>query len=634
MPHGYNGKILHVDLTNSRLEMEEPSEGFYRKYMGGSAMGMYYVLRDTPIGVDPLAPENVLTVMASVVTGALISGQSRINVNARSPLTGTIGDSQSGGFFPANLKFAGIDGIVVTGRSPKPVYLTVIDGEVAFRDAGHLMGKLTGEVEAILKEELDDPKIHILQHGPGAENGVLFSALMSMANRANGRTGMGLVMASKNLKAIVIKGSKKMEMADRDGLKALMKAGPGLLKENPDVEDCGKYGTASCMNVHNEVGAQPYLNYNQGQWDRAVDISGETMYDTILKKRETCYACIVRCKRTVEVAEPPYKVDPLYGGPEFETLSTFGTYCGINDLAAVCRANQTCNEYGIDTITCGATISFAIECFEKGVIGLEETGGLELRFGDPDVMLEVLQQIVTNSGALGPVLSQGSARAAEKWGPEAADCLITVKGMEAPAHMPQWKKSLGVIYAVNPFGADHQSSEHDPNYEEGSTDLILGHLAEIGLTEVQKPESLEPEKVRFAIKTQIFFSLLDTLELCQFVWGPAWELYGPLQTVELVRTVTGWDVDIDELMRVGERRLNMLRAYNAREGFGRKDDRLPKKFFKALEGGGPFAGKALDKEEYDRAISLYYEMAEWTEDGVPAPAKLLDLGLEWVEMPS
>ena len=336
----------------------------------------------------------------------------------------------------------------------------------------------------------------------------------------------------------------------------------------------------------------------------------------------------------VEVTEPPYKVDPLYGGPEFETLSTFGTYCGINDLAAVCRANQTCNEYGVDTITCGATISFAIECFEKGIIGLEETGGLELRFGDADVMLEVLQQIVTNSGALGPVLSQGSALAAEKWGPEAADCLITVKGLEAPAHMPQWKKGLGLIYAVNPFGADHQSSEHDPNYEEGSTDLILGHLAEIDLTEVQKPESLEPEKVRFAIKTQIFYSLLDTLELCQFVWGPAWSLYGPSQTVDLVRTVTGWDVSLDELMRAGERRLNMLRAYNAREGFGRKDDKLPKKFFKALKGSGPFAGKALDKEEYERALNLYYEMADWTEDGVPAPAKMLELGLEWVEMPA
>jgi len=634
MPYGYNGKILHVDLTNSRLEMEEPSEDFYRKYMGGSAMGMYYILRDTPIGVDPLAPENVLTVMASVVTGTLISGQSRVNVNARSPLTDTIGDSQSGGFFPANLKFAGIDGIVVTGRSPKPVYLTVIEGKVALGEAGHLMGKLTGEVEAILKEELDDPKVQILQHGPAAENGVLFSALMSMANRANGRTGMGLVMASKNLKAIVVKGTKKMEMADRDGLKALMKAGPGLLKENADVEDCGTFGTAACVNVHNEVGAQPFLNYNQGQWDRAVDVSGETMYDTILKKRDTCYACIVRCKRVVEVTEPPYKVDPLYGGPEFETLSTLGTYCGINDLAAVCKANQACNEYGIDTITCGATISFAMECFEKGIIGLEETGGLELRFGDADAMLEVLQQIVTNSGALGPVLSQGSARAAEKWGPEAADCLITAKKLEAPAHMPQWKKGLGLIYAVNPFGADHQSSEHDPNYEEGTTDLILGHLAEIDLTEVQEPESLEPEKVRFAIKTQIFYSLLDTLELCQFVWGPAWSLYGPLQTVELVRTVTGWDVGIDELMRAGERRLNMLRAYNAREGFGRKEDKLPKKFFKALEGGGPFAGKALDKDEYERAISHYYELADWTKDGVPAPAKMLELGLEWVEMPS
>ncbi len=469
---------------------------------------------------------------------------------------------------------------------------------------------------------------------PRAENGVLFSALMSMANRAAGRTGMGLVMASKNLKAIVVKGTKKMEMADRDGLKAIMKAGPGLMKENEDVDGCGTFGTASCMNIHNEVGAQPTSTTTKASGIAPWTSAARPCTTPSSKNATPVTPVSFAANGWSRSPRPPSRWIPLYGGPEFETLSTFGTYCGINDLAAVARANQTCNEYGVDTITCGATISFAMECFEKGIIGLEETGGLELRFGDAEVMLEVLQQIVTNSGALGPVLSQGSARAAEKWGPEAADCLITVKGLEAPAHMPQWKKGLGLIYAVNPFGADHQSSEHDPNYEEGSTDLILGHLAEIGLTEPQKPESLEPEKVRFAAKTQIFYSLLDTLELCQFVWGPAWSLYGPSQTVDLVRTVTGWDVSIDELMRVGERRLNMLRAYNAREGFGRKDDKLPKKFFKALKGSGPFAGKALDKEEYERALSLYYEMADWTEDGVPAPAKMLDLGLEWVEMPS
>ena len=316
------------------------------------------------------------------------------------------------------------------------------------------------------------------------------------------------------------------------------------------------------------------------------------MYDTILKKRDTCYACVVRCKRVVEIKEGPHQVDPLYGGPEYETLGTFGSYCGVSDLAAISVANQICNEYGVDTISCGATIAFAMECFEKGIIGPEQTGGLELRFGNADAMLEALQQIVENRGPLGPLLSQGSERAAKAWGPAAEACLITVKGQEAPAHMPQAKKSLALIYAVNPFGADHQSSEHDPMYEEEAADLYLNRLAELDLKEPPAAGSLGPEKVRFAAYTQIFYSILDTLELCQFVWGPAWTLYGPTEMVELVRAVTGWQVSLYELMKVGERRLNMLRYFNAREGFTRKEDTLPKKFFQPLAGEGPTAGSS------------------------------------------
>ena len=226
-----------MNLTDGKLEVEEPPEAFYRKYMGGSAMGLYYILRDMPAGVDALAPENVLALMLSVTTGAPISGQSRLNVNAKSPVSGGIGDSQSGGFFPAELKFAGFDGIVVKGRSHKPMYLSILHGETKLQDAAHLMGKVTGEVDAVLKEEVGDSKAEILQYGPGAENGVLYSSLLSMANRNNGRTGMGLVMASKNLKAIVVRGKQKVEIADQPALSALHKAGPKLMKDNPDVDE-------------------------------------------------------------------------------------------------------------------------------------------------------------------------------------------------------------------------------------------------------------------------------------------------------------------------------------------------------------------------------------------------------------
>jgi aldehyde:ferredoxin oxidoreductase len=629
MPYCYNGKILHVDLTNGTLEVEMPDTAFYRKYMGGSAMGMYYILREMPIGADPLGPENVLTLFTGVTTGAPISGQSRINANAKSPISGGIGDGQGGGFFPAELKFAGFDGIVIKGKSPKPVYLYLNEGNYELRDASHLMGKITGEVDKILKEEIGDQKIEILQHGPGAENGVIFSSIVSMSNRHIGRTGMGAVMASKNLKAVVARGARKPDIFDPKALVALNRRGPKILPDNPDMPGLANDGTATVVMFNNTIGCLPTHNYTEGQFEYADDISGERMTATILKERDTCYACVVRCKRVVEIAEGKYKADPYYGGPEYETMSTFGSYCGIKDQAAVAHANQVCNQYGIDTIACGATIAFAMECYENGVITKEQTGGIELKFGDPDAMLAALDAIVKNEGPLGKALSQASERAAKMWGNGADEFLITSKGAEAPAHMPHAKRSLGLIYAVNPFGADHQSSEHDPYYEEGVADLNLDRLKLIGLGEPQPAYSLTPEKIRFAYKSQVFYSMLDTVELCQFVWGPAWTLYGPQETVDMIHAATGWDVTVEELLEVGERRLNLFRVFNAREGLTRENDKLPKKFFKALKGTGPTAGIALTHEEVDAAIDEYYRLAGWTPEGVPTRETMERLDIAW-----
>src|SRR5512136_481127 len=293
MPYGYNGKILHIDLTSGNMEVESPPESFYRKYMGGSAMGMYYILKKTPVGVDPMSPENVLTVMASVVTGASISGQSRINVNAKSPMSGGIGDSQAGGFFPAEFKFAGFDGLVITGKSPKWVYLTILDGEAKLHDASHLLGKVTGEVDALLKQEVGDPKAQVMQVGPAAEKGVRYSAIVNMCNRMNGRTGMGLVMASKNLKAIVVRGRAKPAVADQKAMVALNRIGPEAVKTNPDMDGLAKFGTAVVVMYNNMIGTLPTRNYTEGQFELADPISGEKMAETILKRRETCYACVV-----------------------------------------------------------------------------------------------------------------------------------------------------------------------------------------------------------------------------------------------------------------------------------------------------------------------------------------------------
>jgi aldehyde:ferredoxin oxidoreductase len=349
-----------------------------------------------------------------------------------------------------------------------------------------------------------------------------------MSNRNNGRTGMGLVMASKNLRAVAVRGKMKPAIADQKALVALNRTGPKGVDANPDMDGLAKFGTASVVLPQNASGTLPTRNYAEGQFESCDPISGETMAETILIRRDTCYACVVRCKRVVEIKEGAYRADPRFGGPEYETIGTFGSYCGVSDLAAISQANQICNEYGVDTIACGATLAFAMECYEKGIINLGQTGGLELKFGDAAVMLRALELTVKSEGPLGRVLSQGSERAAKIWGKGADECLITVKGAEAPAHMPQAKRSLGLIYAVNPFGADHQSSEHDWMIEDGmASDLYMERLALLGMPKMLPALSLGPEKVKFAYLTEVFYSMLDSVELCQFVFGPAWTLYGP-----------------------------------------------------------------------------------------------------------
>ena len=633
MPNGYTGNILHVDLSAGGLTTEHPDESFYRKYLGGSAMGLYYLLKQLPPGTDAFSPENVLTLMLSAATGSAISGQSRATVNARSPLVADgrgVGDSQMGGFWPAELKFAGFDGLVITGRASQPVYLWLHDGQAELRDAAHLWGKTTSQVDAILKQELGDDKIEIAQCGPAGEKLSRLAAVINMANRAAGRTGMGAVMGSKNLKAIVARGSsKRLPVADAKTLNALARSGAGGLDANPDMVSLKDHGTAGVVNFQNATGTLPTRNYNEGQFSDCEAISGELMTETILKERDTCYACTVHCKRVVETEWQGHPVERQHGGPEYETLSTFGSYCGVNDLNAVAYANKICNEYGLDTIGTGATVAWAMECAENGLLSEEEVG-FPLRFGDVAAMVRLTEMIARREG-LGNILAEGSARAAGRL-ERGHEYLITAKGTEAPAHMPQAKRSLGLIYAANPFGADHQSSEHDPYIEEGVAEFNLARVRRLGLNQALPAGSLGPEKVRYALRTQHFYSFADSAALCQFVWGPAWTLYGPDETVQLIQAVTGWaDFDLDELMEVGERRLNMLRLFNAREGLTRKDDKLPKKFFKALKGSGPTAGVALTQAELDQALDEYYDLSGWDKTtGNPTPETLQRLALDWV----
>jgi aldehyde:ferredoxin oxidoreductase len=627
MLYGFAGKILRVNLTTGQINAEQPSEEFYRTYWGGSAMGVYYLLKNTPAHADPLGSENTLCFMLSATTGAAISGQSRVTVTAKSPLSGLAGDSQSGGFFPAELKFAGFDGIVFTGASPRPVYLWVCDGQAELRDAAHLWGKITGDAERAIRQELGDDKIQVAQIGPAGEKRVRFAAVINMSNRANGRTGMGAVMGSKNLKAVAVRGHGKVKVCDPASVTQLARQSAKTLPDLPDMKGLQDYGTASVLNYQNSAGGLPTRNYTRGTFEHAEDLSGEKMADTILKENDTCYACVVRCKRVVETERKGTKVEPFYGGPEYETLATFGSYCGIGDLDAVALANQICDQYGVDTISCGATIAFAMECFEKGILTTQDTGGIELRFGNADAMLALLGKIARREG-IGDVLANGSARAAKQFGRGAENLVVTVKNQELPAHMPQVKRSLALIYAVNPFGADHQSHEHDPGYTSESAKLSLNRLARLGLTEPQPERILNREKARFALTTQWNYSFMDTADLCQFVYGPSWQLYGPDEMVELIRAVTGWQVTLEELQRVGERRLNLLRLFNAREGVGREQDTLPKRLFDEPLQGGASDGVSVTRAEFQAALDDYYELAGWDKrTGMPTEAKLKGLGL-------
>jgi aldehyde:ferredoxin oxidoreductase len=621
MAFGYQGKILHVDLTTGALEVEEPEPAFYRTYMGGSAMGAYYLLRDTPAGADPLGPENTLSLMVGPMTGAPISGQSRVAAVAKSPVSGLADESAAGGFWPAELKFAGFDGIVIHGKANTPVYLWIHDGEAELRDAAHLMGKFTADVEDTLREDLDDPRIHVLQCGPAAERGVRYGALVNNANRVNGRGGMGTVMASKNLKAVAVRGKAKVELADRDALMSLAKWGA------QNVDDSGvagfkRLGTAALVLSQSMAGGLPTRNWSSGTFEGAEDLGGERMKETILQSGDTCFGCAVRCKRVVEVNEGPYPVDPRYGGPEYESIATLGSYCGVSDLEAVAHANQLCNMYGMDTIACGATIAWAMDCFEQGLLTEEDTDGIALRFGDADAMVKMVRMIGEREG-LGKVLGEGSAHAAKRL-EVGEELVVAVKNRELPAHMPQVKRAMSVLYAVNPGGADHTVSEHSTSY----TRFPEG-MAALGLHNPQPSNVLNPEMVRYAVYSQQIISCVDAACVCKFVYGPAWQLYNLEQWVEALQAITGWNVSLWEMMKVGERRLNLLRAFNAREGTGAEADTLPSKLTVPLTGGAT-DGVAVPEEEFANARALYYDMVGWDEQGYPTAAKLHELGLGWV----
>lgn len=619
---GYNGKILHVDLTSRTFSVEEPPESFYRKYMGGSALAAYYCLKGIKAGTDAFDAANVLVFATSCTTGAPLSGTSRFNVTAKSPLTGGLGDSQAGGFWGTELKFAGFDAIVVTGRSEKPSFLWVHDGEYELMDAEGIWGLETGQAQSEIRKKLNDPKVRIALIGPAGERLVRYACITNELKHYNGRTGMGAVMGSKNLKAIAVRGTKAPEFADKDSIMQLARSGAARSADHAVSKSLREFGTANVVTGNQLIGGLPTRNFTSGTFEHAEKISGSHMKNTILIKNESCWACAVRCKRVVEAKEP-YELDPQYGGPEYESIGALGSYLEIGDLVAVSKATEMCNRYGIDTISMGGVLAFAMECFENGLISKEDTGGLDLRFGNADAAIKMIVMVGERRG-FGDLLAEGASRAAEKIGKGAGKYAICSKKQEFPAHMPRVKASLALAYSINPFGADHESSQHDPALANSELSEAMKSL---GFSKSVPIEKLNFEKVRLWTYTQKLFSILDTLELCQFCFGIGL-LYGLDDMVELVNAATGWETNLWELMLLGERRINMLRMFNEREGMSSADDTLPERIFEPLK-GGVSDGYRIDKGEFEEARRQYYELMCWDPiTGNPTRTKLMELGLE------
>ncbi len=621
MPHGYNGKILRVNLSDGKIWTEEPEEVIYRRYLGGGALACYYLLNELKPGIDPLGPENILVVMTSVINGTNISGANRYSAAAKSPLTGGYGESEAGGWWGPELKASGFDGIIVQGKADHPVYLWVHDGEAELRDASKYWGQLSGEVQDGLEEELDDNRIRVLQTGVAGENLVKYAALVNQLRHYHGRAGLGAVMGSKKLKAIAVRGKERMMPADPDGARAVF----DWFRENYDRDNdmMHQFGTSRIVQALDASGILPTRNFRDGSFEHAKEISGQTMAETILKRRGTCFACSVACKREVEV--PELGVTPKYGGPEYETIAAVGSLCDIGNLKVVAKANQLLNQYVLDTISAGATIAFAMECYENGILTKADTGGIELKFGNEEALLKIIPMIGRREG-IGDLLADGVKIAAEKIGKGAERYAMHVKGQELPMHDPRGKKGLALAYATSPTGADHMEAPHDVFYD--SFNPQSNPLGPLGLIEPVDALDLGHKKVRAYYYCQLSWSLYNAIGMCDFVGVPIGSLSLD-QLVEYVNAVTGWDVSLWELLKVGERANNMYRIFNLREGFTKADDTLPDRLFEGL-GNGALEGENIDREEFAKALQLYYQMAGWdTETGAPTQSKLIELELEW-----
>ncbi len=607
--YGWNGKLLRVDLGDRTVSVEDIDSQVAKDFIGGRGWAIKYLYDEVDPTIDPLSPENKLIMGTGPLTGTPAPTGNRYMVVTKSPLTGAISCSNSGGMFPTEMKRTGFDMFIFEGRAERPVYVWINDDQVEIRPADHLWGKDTHESEDIVLAETD-PKARVACIGPAGERLARIAAIMNDKHRAAARSGVGAVMGSKNLKAVVVRGTQKVALADPGEMRALCQMVRAEVKQ--DVKkgsSLREYGTAYVPAVTNELGILPTRNFQTGAFEGVEGITGHVLKEKYLIRAKSCFGCPIACGRLTRVD------DPVYGGegegPEYETIAALGSACGVGNLAAITKANYLCNELGLDTISIGATISCAMELYEKGYLP-EKDAGMPLRFGDADAMIEMVRLAGRREG-FGDLLAEGSYRLAEKYGhPEFA---ITAKKLEFPGYDPRGSKGMGLLYATSNIGASHMAGD-------------LAYSEVFGVPEKTDPLTTR-DKPRLIKLFEDAFAVIDATGLCVFLsvrylFDPSINLW-PARLTRMMNYATGAGYTEETLLRAGERIFNLERLFLLKAGFSKADDTLPKRMLEEPLTEGPAKGHVV---ELDVMLPEFYKLRGWDENGVPTQKTLQALGLD------
>jgi len=612
---GYMGQILRVDLTTGKISAEALKENDRKMFLGGSGLATKYLFDEVSKGTDPLGPHNKLIFMTGPLTGTESPSAGRYCVVTKSPLTGLWGEGNSGGSWGVYLKNSGFDGIIFEGISPKPVHLVIDDGKAELRDAKHLWGKGVGETYRLIREELSED-FNVACIGIAGENLVRYAGIFNDIHRPAGRCGVGTVMGSKHLKAVAASGTQEIKIANKDAFSQISKRNYDLVNESLLKITLETYGTSMVTDLVNVRGGFPTRNWQTGVVPDIDKISGITLESTLLVDRKHCYACPISCGRVSVVKGGPYACKGE--GPEFETIGAFGAMCALENLEAVTFAHNLCDDYGLDVVSTGSTIAFAMECYEKGILTKADTGGLELKFGEPDVVIQLIHKIAKREG-IGDLLAEGTKRVAAKLDKGAERFAMHVKGMELPAYDPRAAKICGLAFATANRGGDHITA-----YIEGPAFVDTPFLC-VEDSKIEDWIVENPAEAKVVKDLEDALTVFDCVGTCKFM-GMA---LAAEDWADMIANCVGWEFSVSDFRKAGERVYNLARAFNVRDGLTRADDTLPKRLLEEPLPEGAAKGHMVKK--LDQSLDAYYEFRGWDKKtGKPTPEKLKDLDLNYV----